>query len=60
MDNFVGAGGVADTLACGKDGSCQHQQRCGGGKGCVDHFYVRIVDLGGYSLLVELSMIVEL
>lgn len=26
----------------------------------MDHFYVRIVDFGGYSLLVEVSRIVEL
>lgn len=47
MDDCVGAGGVADSLARGKDSSCQHQQGCGGGKGCFDHFYVRVVDLGG-------------
>lgn len=51
MDDCVGAGGVADTLARGKDSRCQHQQGCGGGKGCVDHFMFGLSISGGILYL---------
>lgn len=60
MDDCVGAGGVADSLARGKDSCCQHQQGCGGGKGCFDHFLCPDCRFRGYSLIVELSRVVEL